>query len=357
MNFLKHNAAPWALAVFISIPMAGSAQNGQKEQQPRFNVEVNLVSLDVEVLDKMKNPVLGLTAKEFVVKENGKTKEISNFAWLADRPVSLAIVLDTSALSNDKLILFKRFIIELARVMARSDEICLYSFDSRDAYLEQEFTSSRGLLQDALENIYVPSGGSNILKELMGKQPPTGLAIDLALNKLRATNKGRKALLVISNRFRGLGPATVEHLQESGCTLMTLGSDNKTALLVTLGGDRISKNQLMKQSGGRNFSAETEDIRGVCLQIAYSLKNYYALGYLTESLPNEKKPRRIDVQVPGKNCTINFRRGVRSSETNVRENGRILNSSLAGGHGLGRIHERHESAFVVFVSFVVTLCL
>ncbi len=313
MKTVGHYAALCALTGLMSLPNGEPAQKGQ---QPRFSVAVNLVSLDVEVLDQLKNPVLGLTAADFVVKENGKPKEVSNFAWMADRPVSLAMVLDTSAVSNEKLIVFKHFIIELARVMARSDEICLYSFDSRNAYLEQEFTSSRGLLQDALENIYVPSGGGNVLKELMGQVPLTGLAIDMALHRLGTTTKGRKALLVISNRFRGLGPVTVEHVRDSGCTLLTLGSSSKAAMLVTLGGDRISTSQLMKQSGGRNFSAETEDIRAVCLQIAYALKNYYAIGYLTETLPNEKKPRRIDVQVPGKNYTVNFRRGVRSSESN-----------------------------------------
>lgn len=84
--------------------------------------------------------------------------------------------------------------------------------------------------------------------------------------------------------------------------------NNKAALLVTLGGDRISKNQLVKESGGRQFSAETKDMTGVCREIAYSLKNYYVLGYLTEISPADNKPRRINVQVPGQNYTINYRR-------------------------------------------------
>ena len=194
-------------------------------------------------------------------------------------------------------------------MLAPTDDLCLYSFDSRDAYLEMDFTARRGPLIDALDNIGVPSRGSGgILKELFGVQPLTGLAIDRALSKLRKTNNGKKALLVISNRFRGLGPATVEHVRESGCTLLTLGFGNTAALLITLGGDRISKGQLMKESGGRQFSAETKDPAGVCRQIAYSLKNYYALGYLTEIGTAGEKARRVEVQVPGKNYTVNYRR-------------------------------------------------
>ncbi len=309
MNLLGLKPVTRVLTALLACQLVGLAEQDQKGQQPRFGVRVNLVSLDVEVLDPLGNPVAGLTREDFTVKENSRPVEITNFAWLDDRPVSLAMVLDTSAISPDKLANLKRFIRELAYVLAATDDLCLYSFDSRDAYLEMDFTARRRLLLDALDNIGVPSHGSGgIMKELFGTQPPTGLAIDIALNKLRKTTNGKKALLLISNRFRGLGPATVEHVQESGSTLLTLGYDNKTALLITLGGDQISKHQLMKESGGRKFSAETDDIEGVCRKIAFSLKNYYSLGYLTESNPDEKKPRHLEVQVPGHPYTINYRR-------------------------------------------------
>jgi VWFA-related protein len=299
----------WALWGLLTAPVAGPAQREQNPQQPRFNVQVNLVSLDVEVLDPSGNPVLGLTQKDFSIKESGKPVDISHFAWQSERPVNLAIVLDTSAISTEKLTRCKRFIVELAHRLARTDEICLFTFDTRDAYLEQDFTPSRLRIVEALENIGVLSGKSGgILMELFGKQPMTGLAIDLALNKVRAVQKGKKALLVISNRFRGLGPVTVEHIRESDCTLSTLEFDNKAARWATLGGDQISKNQLMHESGGRNFSADTEDVEGVCRKIAFSLKNHYVLGYLTEIGATEKKPRRVEASVPGKNYIIHFRR-------------------------------------------------
>jgi VWFA-related protein len=308
-NLLERKPAFWAIAGMLAIATSAAMQKTQPQQPPKYNVQVNLVSLDVEVLDRSGNPVLGLDRKDFRVRENGKLIEISNFSWMGDRPVSLAMVLDTSAISSNKLVILKRFIRELASDLARSDLLCLYSFDSRDAYLETDFTPNRMLLWDALDNIGVPSGGSGgVMKELFGIDPRTGLAIDMAIHQLRTTNYGKKALLLISNRFRGLGPATVEHIQASGCTLLTLGLDNKAALLVTLGGDRISRSQLMKQSGGREFSAGTGDMEGVCRAIAYSLKNYYAVGYLTELDPAASKPRRIEVVVPGQPYKINYRR-------------------------------------------------
>ncbi len=293
------------------VAVAAVGQKKQTEQLPKFGVRVNLVSLDVEVLDSHANPVLGLGKGDFVVKEDGKPMDLSNFAWMADRPVSLASVLDTSAVSIDKLVILKRFLRELASDLARTDRLCLYSFDNRDAYLETDFTTDRMQLWNALDNIAVPSHHSGgVLQELFGTDPPIGLAIDRAAHKLEKTDYGKKALLLISARFRGLGPATVEHIQESGCTFLTLGSVSKAALMVSLGGDWISKKEMLKQTGGRQFSADPDDMEDVCRAIAYSLKNYYAVGYLTELRPEEKKPRRIEVSIPGRHYTVHYRRSI-----------------------------------------------
>jgi VWFA-related protein len=307
-------ASVWNWLILVTLPLIFAAPV-QKEQVPKYNVRVNVVPLDVEVLDRAGNPVLDLTQESFIVKEDGKAVPITNFARLQDRPVSLAIVLDTSAISLQKLNAGKQFIFQIIHLLGRDDDICLYTFDAKDAHLEQDFTKDRLPLVTALENISVPSHGTGgMLAELFKRQPQTGLGIDLALLNLGKTRNGKKALLVVSNRFRGLGPATVEHVQNSGCTLLTLGFSNKAALLVSLGGDNISKNQLMRESGGRRFSADTEDITGVCRAMAYSLKNYYALAYVTELTTGKEKPRRIDVRIPGHDYVINARRSYTPKE-------------------------------------------
>jgi len=72
MNLFTRKSVVWALVAMLSIHFTMSAQQEQDRQQPKFNVQVNLVSLDVEVLDPLGNPVQSLTMKDFVVKENGK---------------------------------------------------------------------------------------------------------------------------------------------------------------------------------------------------------------------------------------------------------------------------------------------
>jgi VWFA-related protein len=295
----------WRPVIFLFIPLALFAQ--KELRKPQYEIQVNLVSLDVEVLDRDGSHVRGLTKPDFVVEENGVLMEISNFSMSTDRPISLAAVLDTSALSVEQLIVSKNFLRMIAHALDRSVELCLYSFDSRNAYLEQDFTSALKILWDALDNIGVPSRqSSGLLTALFGNAPPAGLAIDMALRKLEEAHNGKKALLLISNRFNGTGPATVEHIQESGCTLLTLAFPHKASMVIQ-SGDAISTHQLMQESGGRRFSAESP-IEDVCRQMLYSLKNYYSIGYLTRVQSGDKKPRKIQIRIPKHSYEINFRR-------------------------------------------------
>jgi VWFA-related protein len=127
-----------------------------QQPPPKFKARVDLALFDVEVLDRDGAPVPNLTRDDFVVVENGKAREISNFAWESDRSVSLVMVLDTSGVPVEQLVSAKRFVTRLAHVLAPDDEIALLSFDHRDAYLEMEFTRNRPSLVDVLENIEVP---------------------------------------------------------------------------------------------------------------------------------------------------------------------------------------------------------
>jgi VWFA-related protein len=296
------------MAIFLIIPFALLAQ--KEPQNSQIHVQVNLVSLDVEVLDRDGNDVWGLTKPDFVVEEDGIPMEISNFAVSTDRPVSLAVILDTSSLPVAQLLVCKTFLRALAHDIDRSDELCLYSFDSRKVYLEQDFTSALKPFWSALDNIGVSSHQPNgLLMAMFGETPPSSLAIDKALRKLEGARNGKKALLFISNRFNGTGPATVEHIQRSGCTFLTLAFPHKASLLLQ-SGDAISAHQLMKESGGRRFSADSENIEDVCRQVLHSLKNYYSIGYLAKLQSDDKKPRKIKIRIPGHSYKINFRRTI-----------------------------------------------
>ncbi len=301
-------ACPLVLAATVALSPSLEGHQAQ-EKKPQFSVRVNLSSLDVEVLSQNGEPIPNLKQSDFAVREDDKPREISSFAWVTTQPVSLTVILDTSALTTEKLSLAKEYITLLAHLLSREDEICLYTYDYRDAWLEQDFTRDRLALITALENVGVTSGKKRtFFKDLFGHGPRAALSIDLALlNASRGSNE-RKALLLVSDRHKGLGKATVDHVNESGRATFVLSLSDSAESLAQLEGDRSGKGQLARESGGRQFTAEGQDMRHVCRSIAYALKNHYTITYLTEIGEQAQAPRRIEVLIPGRNCIIHARR-------------------------------------------------
>src|SRR5262245_29240394 len=61
--------------------LAASAQSSQP-QAPIFKSKVEVVQLDVSVLDKHRQPVRGLTQKDFTILQDGRPQPIVGFATL-----------------------------------------------------------------------------------------------------------------------------------------------------------------------------------------------------------------------------------------------------------------------------------
>lgn len=305
----KGRIAYTLLLVASAAPVQAFQGLHPQEKQSQFSVRVDLISLDVEVLNQNGEPVHGLMRDDFAIREDGKPREISSFAWVAGQRVSLTVILDTSAVTTEKLSLAKEYILLLAHLLAPEDEICLYTYDYTDAWLEQNFTRERLALFEALENIGVTSGRKRtFFRELFGPEPRAGLGIDVALLNASKGSNERKALLIVSGRHKGLGEATDDHVSSSACAVYFLSLSGTAETVAELEADSSDKGRLARESGGRQFVAQGQDMTGVCRTIAYALKNHYTITYLTEIGALPQGPRRIEVLLPGRDCIIHARR-------------------------------------------------
>jgi VWFA-related protein len=72
-----------ALVLALAAGSAGPSAQQQPPDQPRFesSTGVTIVSVDVVVRDSAGNVVRGLTAKDFIVSEDGKPQQISTFSF------------------------------------------------------------------------------------------------------------------------------------------------------------------------------------------------------------------------------------------------------------------------------------
>ena len=67
-----------------------------QEQRPEYRVSVEVVRLHAAVLDRDGNPVTGLTARDFVVIDNGVAHDVALALSPGDTPIDVALVFDQS---------------------------------------------------------------------------------------------------------------------------------------------------------------------------------------------------------------------------------------------------------------------
>ncbi|HVO13411.1 MAG TPA: VWA domain-containing protein [Vicinamibacteria bacterium] len=85
------------LAVGFSVPLGGPVAAQAPTAPPTFQSGIELVTVDAVVLDRDGRPVPGLTREDFVVKEEGRPREIASFeafdvGALAEEPAPPAVV-------------------------------------------------------------------------------------------------------------------------------------------------------------------------------------------------------------------------------------------------------------------------
>jgi VWFA-related protein len=77
------------VAVGVVMTSGPRAEQSPPTSQPAFRTGVELVQVDVSVLDKERQPVQGLTASDFTVREDGKVRPVTAFS-VVDLPARAA---------------------------------------------------------------------------------------------------------------------------------------------------------------------------------------------------------------------------------------------------------------------------
>jgi hypothetical protein len=293
------------IAVILTLACLLQTSYAEKRKPPQYKVQVNIVSIDLDVFDPQGRPVDNLEQNDFVVKENGSTVEISNFARLSDVKVSLVIALGTGFMSQAGLGIAKDAISQLIHLLKPEDEICLLSFDQRDVYMEQDFTFDRPKVVTALENIGIVSRSRRPGRLLRGfvTPPQTALGIDHGLKVAKRGAYQRKAVILIRDSVESLVPSSLGHLRESGCTLIALGFAQKEKNRLTLINDESGAKQLILGRGETQASGQDGNVTELCRTIAHLLSSRYNITYHT-SAPNVRGPRQIEVLIPGHNYRV-----------------------------------------------------
>lgn len=255
-----------------------------------FKKQVQEVVLHATVVDQWGRPAAHLDRNAFSVSEDGSPQAITAFRK-EDVPVSMGIVIDNSGSMRDKRAKVNQAVMNLIRASNPQDEIFVVNF-TQVPYLDQDFTSDTGLLEQALHQ--TSSSGSTALYD----------AIVAAATHL--ANSGRldkKILLVITDGQDNMSEETLQeamrHLQRAnGPTLYAFG---------LMGGGmqgpgREALRRLAEATGGAAFFPDSLDqVNDLTRSIAHDIRSQYTLTYkpANENATDKYHPIRVEARAPG----------------------------------------------------------
>lgn len=150
-----------------------------------INVDTNLVSIPVKVLDRGGRFIAGLKKEDFKVYEDEVEQEIALFSNI-EEPFTVALILDMSPSSTFKIHEIQAAANAFIAQLRPNDKVMIVSFDA-EIHVLAEPTNDRKTLQAAIKSTQIASGTS--LYE----------TVDFVVNKRFKKLEGRKAIVLFTD--------------------------------------------------------------------------------------------------------------------------------------------------------------
>jgi len=235
------------------------------------------------VVDKSGSPVLDLTAKDFVVREDGQAREVLRATRDTD-PLQIALLVDNSAAMRDRLTHLRKSVAAFVNATRDDVPIALVTLAERPT-IAVSYTTDRAALHKAIDKMFSYQAGNYLLDGIA--ETSQGLA---------KRTLWRSAIVVLT----GLGPEmsyrqyteVLRFFRECGASLHVL------QLGMGLGGQgrEIVLNKGTSETGGRYeqvLSLPGFELKAA--QVASEVSNQYRVIYARPDrlIP----PKRTDVGV------------------------------------------------------------
>lgn len=289
-----------------------------------IRVDTELVNLNVRVIDRNNRPINNVQQKEFKIYEDGNIQQIDFFSK-SEVPTNYALLVDNSGSMRQQL----DKVVEAGKVFVAGnrpdDETMIIRFVGRDKIeIEQQFTSNKTDLNDALDNLYIEGGQTAIID-----------AVYLAIQNVeeyeaskKANDRKRRALILVSdgedrNSYYN-EKQLYELLRESETQIFVIGFVND----LSKEGGFIGKSpqgkakafleRLASESGGKAyFPNGASELPNLAREISNELRTQYSIGYIPSNDRHDGTFRAIKVQVddgPGGQKRIALSRAGRTAE-------------------------------------------
>ena len=301
---MGHHSTPAGL---LMAAVLASVLGAEAQQRPSFRSGVDVVSLSVTVTGEHNRYITDLTEEDFLVYEDGVQQE-TTFFTRTQLPISLALLLDTSASMEERLQTAQEAAVGFARRLRPEDIAEIINFDSRVEILET-FTNDQQRLERAIRR--TSAGGSTSLYN----------AIYISLKELKKVRAQtfedvrRQAIVVLSDgedtsSLVGFDEV-LEQAKRSETAIYSIGlrSRDGRSRRGFQEADFVLR-QLSRETGGVAFFPEgVGDLVSIYEQIAEELSNQYTLGYTSNNPRRDGMWRRIVVRVTRRSVTARTKQG------------------------------------------------
>jgi VWFA-related protein len=139
----------FTLSAVFTVLAAAQTLN-QSNDQVTFRSDVSLVRIDVQVMDG-NHAVTGLHAEDFILRENGREREIKNFAS-EKMPIDVLFLLDVSASMRPHVQRIASAARQALNVLADKDRVGIMVFD-RATRIRLPFRDSRDDIDREFQNV------------------------------------------------------------------------------------------------------------------------------------------------------------------------------------------------------------
>ena len=273
--------------------LRGSPGGLPQRRSAPLRVQTDLVGILASVTDANGRPIPDLTQAAFQLSEEGVPQKIARFEAQTDRPLDLALMIDSSMSAFKDL----RFETEAAarfirQVVRPGDTLAVFEFDEEVTRLSN-FSDNVPRLQAAVRKI-VPGAGTSIYD-----------AVELASDSLSRLPQGRRRAIVLVTD--GGETTSVAKFEDTRRAAIASGALLYSIII------RAVNNENGRNTAGEHALITITDSTGGALFILYDtnqidqmfdrinreLRTQYLLGYYPSPTPPPGSDRHVHVQVKG----------------------------------------------------------
>jgi len=314
----------WIAVVLLALANAFAQEVTPAPDAPITTLKLGtkLVSVSALVLDKSGNTVSGLTKDDFTLKQDGKPQEVRFFSQGSDRPLTLALMVDTSGSQRD-FIADETAASQLffpAVLTHPGDRAVLVQFDFGILEL-QRMTGNTVYLERALTRLSQPhavpqrppqSGGGWQGHHFGGTLLYDAICAVAGQELMNQT--GRRAMVLLTDGGDNGSTQTLDTAKRCAQAADTVIYSVFYSDPDGHSGRKDVLDDLSKATGGQVFTVSPKmTLEQIYTAIAEDMRLQYQLGYR----PPDSKPKKfhkIEVQVKDKHLKVQAREGFYSPD-------------------------------------------